>query len=656
MAIVNLGILAHVDAGKTSLTERILFLTGVIRTLGSVDKGTTQTDTLELERARGITIKSAIVSFQLHDLNVNLIDTPGHADFVAEVERSLRVLDGVVLVVSAVEGVQPQTRRIVRAVRAAGLPLLIFVNKIDRLGARGLALLDDLRRKLNLRVVAINEPLALGDRTAEVAPLDRDALSWREAVTDLLSESDERVIEDFERSDGSLSRQYLQRALREQVAAAQVVPVYFGSAITGAGVQQLLDGVEEWLPPAAEGIDAPLSGAIFKIARRPTGEKVVYARIFAGRLATRQQVVMHRHDAIGGTEQFEERITAIDRFIAAANGQTDAVSPGEIVGLHGLRCARIGDVIGDGGLGRRGLDHAFPEPALESNVYPLDPAQITRLRAALEDLAEQDPLITLRQRNDEGKISLRLYGEVQKEVVAETLRREYGVGVGFGPTLTVCIERPISKGEHVEYMGEAGNPFLATVGFRIEPAKRGSGVRYQYEPGSLPHAFYRAIEQTVAETLAQGLCAWEVTDCAVTLTHVGYSSVASTAGDFRKLTPLVLMQALLAAGTDVCEPVEELELEIPEETFGQVCGALVNARGAVRTVAREGTTCHLVCEIPTAELRAFEHQVPRLTHGDGGWASNLSGYVPVTGQAPARSRLGPNPLNREHYLAEVARS
>src|SRR4051812_3068065 len=188
MAIVNIGILAHVDAGKTSLTERILFETGVIKTVGSVDKGTTQTDTLELERARGITIKSAIVSFQLHDLTVNLIDTPGHADFVAEVERSLRVLDGVVLVVSAVEGIQPQTRRIVQAVRDAGLPLLIFVNKIDRIGARGESLLDDLRRKLNLGVVAMNVAIGMGARTSEVVALDRDAVEWRAAVTNLLAE------------------------------------------------------------------------------------------------------------------------------------------------------------------------------------------------------------------------------------------------------------------------------------------------------------------------------------------------------------------------------------------------------------------------------------------------------------------------------------
>jgi len=219
MAIVNLGILAHVDAGKTSLTERILFETGVIDAIGSVDKGTTQTDTLELERTRGITIKSAVASFQLGSLTVNLIDTPGHADFVAEVERSLRVLDAVVLVISAVEGVQPQTRRLLAAIRAAGLPVMIFVNKIDRLGARGDELLDDIRRKLNLRVVPLTVAIGAGDRDASVTCRDRDDPVWRAAAADLLAETSETVIAEFDRSNGAIGRSFLEAELRAQVAA-----------------------------------------------------------------------------------------------------------------------------------------------------------------------------------------------------------------------------------------------------------------------------------------------------------------------------------------------------------------------------------------------------------------------------------------------------
>jgi ribosomal protection tetracycline resistance protein len=656
MGIVNLGILAHVDAGKTSLTERILFETGVIRSVGSVDKGTTQTDTLDLERARGITIKSAVVSFHLNDLKVNLIDTPGHADFVAEVERSLRVLDGVVLVVSAVEGVQAQTRRIARASRAAGLPLLIFVNKIDRLGARGEALLADLRRKLDLRVVPINAAVGLGDRSAAIVPCDRDDPRWRDTVVDLLAETNERVIVEFERTGGELSDRFVEEELRAQVAAGEVVPVFFGSAITGAGVRELLAGVEEWLPRAAEGTDAPARGTIFKIARRSSGEKIVYARLFAGGLAVRQRVELRRCDARGEVEAFEERITGIDGFVSGNTTQVSAADAGEIVGLHGLREARIGDRIGGGDGCDREIARVFPAPALESVVRPVDSRQITRLREALEQLAEQDPLISLRQRNDEGEISVRLYGEVQKEVLTETLLRDYGIGATFGPSQTICIERVAGTGEHVEIIFENDNPFYATLGFRIAPAPVGSGIRYARELGAMPLAFYRAVEETVYETLGQGLCGWEVTDCAVTLTHAGYCAPISVAADVRKLTPLVLMQALRAAGTDVCEPIEVLELDIPEDTFGAVCGALVTARATIRNAYPEGASHRIVCEIPTAELRAVEQQLPGLTRGDGGWVSNFAGYVPVTGDPPRRARIGPNPLNRAHYIAEVGRS
>ncbi|HEY8291523.1 MAG TPA: translation factor GTPase family protein [Thermomicrobiales bacterium] len=656
MAIVNIGILAHVDAGKTTLTERILFETGVITSVGSVDKGTTQTDTMDLERARGITIVSAVVSFQLHTLKVNLIDTPGHGDFVAEVERSLRVLDGVVLVVSSVEGVQPQTRRLARAIRAANLPMLIFVNKIDRLGARGETLLEEIRRKLTLRVVAMNAATGTGDRAAAVVTRDRQSPAWRDPVVDLLAETNERVIEEFDRTGGDLSASFLTAELRAQVAAYTIVPVFFGSAITGVGVPELLAGIEEWLPAAKEAKDAPAAGTVFKITRRASGEKLVYVRLFAGSVAVRQRVALRRYDAFGELEQIEERITGIDRFAAGTAAPAEEASAGEIAALHGLRAARIGDHIGADETGASEIARAFPAPALESVVRPVESGQITRLRAALDQLAEQDPLISLRQRNGEGEISLRLYGEVQKEVMMETLSRDYGVAVTFGLSQTICIERPIGMGEHTEIIFEGGNPFYATVGFRVEPAERGSGIRYVRELGALPLAFYRAIEETVYETFTQGLSGWEVTDALVTLTHAGFSSVMSTAGDFRKLTPLVLMQALLGAGTEVCEPIEEFDLEIPEDTFGAVSGALVSARATMRNAFRDGVSYRIICAIPTAELRAVEQQLPALTRGDGSWVSSFAGYVPVPGDAPIRARIGPKPLNRAHYLADVARS
>jgi len=653
MAIINLGILAHVDAGETSLTERILFETGIIKAIGSVDKGTTQTDTLELERARGITIKSAVVSFQLSSLKVNLIDTPGHADFVAEVARSLDVLDGVILVVSAVEGVQAQTRRLARAVLAAGLPRLVFINKIDRLGARPEPLLVEIGRKLGLKTIAMNAPRQAGERAANVVPCAPDDPRWQTALIDVLAETDERVIEAFDRNEGDLSADFLRSVMCAQVAAGALTPVYFGSAITGAGVADVLDGVQRLLP-AAEARPDSLAGRVFKISRRPSGEKIVYARLFGGELAVRQRVTMHRRDRFGDPIQFEERITGIDRFEVGAAVSTNVASAGEIVGLHGLRGVRIGDRFGDLN-GRDGAGQAFPAPVLESVVRPLRETDVTRLRAALESLAEQDPFITLRQRNSEGEISVRLYGEVQKEVIADTLAREFGVEATFGPSRTICIERPIGVGLSVETIFTPGNPFYATIGFRIEPGAAGSGIAYRRELGALPLAFYRAIEETVHEAFSQGLFGWEVTDCAVTLTHAGFSSVMSTANDFRKLTPLVLMQALIQAGTQVCEPVEELDLVIPHDAFGAVYGALIAARATVRAAVREGASQRIVCVAPASELRGVERMLPRLTRGDGDWSSTPAGCIPVAGDPPVRARIGPDALNRARYLAEAAR-
>lgn len=655
MERINIGILAHVDAGKTTLTERILFQTGVIRTLGSVDKGTTQTDTLDLEKARGITIKSAVVSFRLNDLAVNLIDTPGHTDFVAEVARSLDVLDAVVLVVSAVEGVQSQTRRLARAIHEAEVPLIIFVNKIDRVGARSDGILDDIRRKLRLRLVPLTTPRNLGERDAAVTPIDWDEPAWRDALCDLLAESNDEVIAEYERTGGRFSTDFLASELRAQAAVGACVPVYFGSAALGVGVEELLGGIERWLPPANSDPEAPPGGMIFKINRRPAGEKVAYARLFCGSLAVRQRLRLQRRGPVGELEEIEERITAIDRFVGSVPTPVEGCAAGEIVGLHGLRSARIGDWFGAPTRAHRHDGRAFPVPALESVVRPLDRAQEMQLRIALEQLAEQDPFIALRQRNEDGDISVRLYGDVQKEILTDTLVREYGVRAWFGPSRTICIERLEGSGTHVETIFEGENPFYATIGFLAEPAEPGTGLDYRFELGSLLPAYYRTIEESIHETLQQGLFNWEIPDLRLTLTHAGYSSVLSTGTDFRKLTPLVLLHAIQAAGTAVYEPIEELDIEIPEDSFGAVCGALINARAVLRQTLQEGSSHRVVCDVPTAEVTALERQLPGLTRGEASWSSTFAGYIPVSGEPPTRRRIGPNPLNRAHYLADVAR-
>jgi ribosomal protection tetracycline resistance protein len=379
---------------------------------------------------------------------------------------------------------------------------------------------------------------------------------------------------------------------------------------------------------------------------------VVYARIFSGSLAVRSRIEVRRLGMAEESDRLEERITAIDRFEAGMTLPIECAEAGEIVCLHGVKTARIGDTIGEPP--RIGAI-AFPPPSLESFVRPVDPADITRLRSALEMLADQDPLISLRQRNDEGEISVHLYGEVQKEVIADTLAGEFGVAVYFGPTQTICVERLVGSAEALDVIGGEANPWLATVGLRIEPAPVGSGIAYQRQLGSLPLAFYRAIEETVYEALTQGLAGWKVVDCAITLTEVGFAPPLTTAADFRKLVPMVLLDAIARAGTEVCEPIDAIELEIPEDTFGQVYGALINARATIAATYRQGTTHLITGNVPSAELRGLEQQLPGLTRGDAGWQTSFAGYRPVIGPAPVRARIGPNPLNRAEYIASVGR-
>src|SRR5690349_917265 len=263
MHSLNLGILAHVDAGKTSLTERLLHAAGVIDEIGRVDDGSTQTDSLALERRRGITIKSAVVSFPLDGVTVNLIDTPGHPDFIAEVERVLGVLDGAVLVVSAVEGVQPQTRVLMRTLRRLDIPTLLFVNKIDRRGAREAELLDALRERLTPAIVPMGTTSALGTRDAVFTPYDEQDPAYTGPLVDALAEASDAFLQAF--VDGSASNGRLRRELRRQSRAGRVHPVFFGSAITGAGVAEVVRGIRELLPARTPDVDGPLSGTVFKV-------------------------------------------------------------------------------------------------------------------------------------------------------------------------------------------------------------------------------------------------------------------------------------------------------------------------------------------------------------------------------------------------------
>ncbi|HVS84436.1 MAG TPA: translation factor GTPase family protein [Gaiellaceae bacterium] len=586
---LNLGILAHVDAGKTTLTERLLYEAAVIDAVGRVDAGTTQTDTLALERQRGITIKAAVVSFAIGETTVNLIDTPGHPDFIAEVERSLAVLDGAVLVLSAVEGVQPQTRILMRALQRLRLPTLLFVNKLDRNGA-------DVERVL----------AAVADRlTPDAIPL--------------------------------AGNPGLVEAFGAEIAAGEVYPVLAGSALTGAGVAELMAAIPRLLPAAGGDPAASPDGAVFKIERGRTGEKAAYVRMFAGTVRVR--------DRLEFGESGDAKVTALAVFERGGARRGGAVAAGQITKLWGLADVRIGDRVG-----RRGTlsAHEFAAPTLEAVVRPLDAADSHALSLALAQLAEQDPLIGVRQ--DEGVLCVSLYGEVQKQVIEATLAADYGLAVEFGDTTIVHVERPRGSGEALEILNAPTNPFSAEVGLRIEPGPEDSGVEFRLDVANrwLPLYVYKRRElfeegmsRYVRAALQAGLRGWRVTDCVVTMTRCDYPSAdgppskrgsLAMPGDYEGLTPLVLRQALERAGTVVCEPVLRVEIELPPQSVGATMAVLHRLEGSVDPPE----LTRLVASVPAARINELQRLLPGLTGGEGVLESSFAGHRPVTGEPPRR--------------------
>ncbi|WP_327721097.1 tetracycline resistance ribosomal protection protein Otr(A) [Streptomyces sp. NBC_00490] len=613
MHTLNIGILAHVDAGKTSLTERLLFDHGTIDRLGSVDAGDTRTDDGAIERRRGITIRSAVAAFTVGDTRINLIDTPGHSDFIAEVERALEILDGAVLVLSAVEGVQAQTRVLMRTLRRLRLPTLVFVNKIDRPGARAEGLLQDIRRKLTPHVAPIGAVRGLGTPDARVTPPrygDELAESLADIDPDLLA----AVV------DGPApTPDDLHKALAAHTADGSFHPILFGSALGGQGVSDLVESVVRLIPPAPTTGSTTPRGTVFAVRPGPGGERTAYLRLYDGEVTERQRLTFRRRDADGRTREVSGRVTRLD----VTGGGSGPLTAGNIAALTGLAGVRVGDRLG------QLTDRApqFAPPSLETEVSARRPEQAARLRSALLTLADQDPLIHARP-TDAGTTALLLYGEVQMEVLAATLAQDFGVEADFAPGRVRFLERPRGVGEDVEERPwHDGTRFWATIGLRVEPGPRGSGGVFAYETelGALPRAFHSAIEETVHTSMRTGLFGAAVTDYRVTLVRSGFVAPLSTAADFRGLTPYVLRRALERARTRLYEPYHAFETEVPLDALAPVTAHLASL-GAEFTGTTGGSTAWVITgEIAARRVREAELRLPGLTHGEGVWWSRPSG-------------------------------
>ncbi len=647
MRTLNLGILAHVDAGKTSLTERLLFDTGVIDKLGSVDTGNTQTDSLELEQQRGITIRAAVVSFTIGDTVVNLIDTPGHPDFIAEVERVLGLLDAAVVVVSAVEGVQAQTRILVRALRRLAVPFVFFINKVDRPGARYEEVVQDLQDQVRVRPIAMSTVTRAGGKSVEVAAIDVKKEPFFSVLCETLAENDEELLRDYLLTPDCVGAERLLQSLAHQTAYGLVHPAFAGAAITGAGLPALISAIVGMLPGRHPDPDGEVSGKIFKIERGWGGEKLSYLHLTSGTVQLRQYLPLPAGPA---------RITGIHLFEGGRVHNSTHLRAGQIARVTGLASARIGDVVGaitvaDG-------PFHFAPPTLETRIVSRSPSQQAALWLALNQLAEQDPLIGLRRNDETNDVFVSLYGEVQKEIIQSELSTAFGVEAEFEDSTIICVERPAGIGQGLQTIFKAPNPFIATVGLRIEPRPDGAGNSFAFEVdlGQMPASFYRAVEETVFDTLKHGVFGWQVTDCHVAMTAARHSSPSSTTADFRQLTPWVLAAALTEAQTFVCEPIDHFNLEAPAASMTRLVTLLAKAGAITRNSVISGGMARLEGTITSRSVQGVQQQVPGLTGGMGAMETSFSHYTRADNPPPPRRRSGADPFNERDYLLRLHRN
>ena len=638
--IKNIGIFAHVDAGKTTLTEQLLYHTGAIRHLGRVDHGNTQTDSLDLERERGISIISMPTSYTYQGQKVNIIDTPGHVDFVAEVERSMLVLDGAILVISAREGVQSHTKLLFNALTRMAVPTLIFVNKIDRLGVDIEKVLQEIRMQLSPDIWVMQAVAGEGSKQAQVRNL---ALQPDDELIEILSKIDEMLLIDYLEGD-EISSERLQRTLKMAVAERAVYPLLFGSVLNGIGMQEILDEINNLLPQFEPLETDEVSGIVFKVSRKYVKTmRECMIKLTAGQVALRDFID-------------QDKVTSIYRWNQGKVEVTKVLQAGDIGIVTGLNHLKVGDTFGQG---VRHKGFSLGKPTLKVKVEADRPSQRQALLEALALMMDNDPYLSYELNEFNEDIYITLFGYVQMEIVEEMLKRDFGIDIQLTDPMTIYMETPKKPAEASVTMHQDGLPFPAAVGFRVEPLPKGRGFQYVSEitTGYLKQPFQNAVEDGVYAYLDQGLWGWELTDLKISLISYQFNSVTSTPSAYRDLSPLVLFEALKKAGTKLLWPISEYQLSVPTPLMGRATSDLQRMKATIEEPVIEGETCLIKGTIPVELSHNYALTVQQYTSGLGHFESKVIGYEDAPKDMyKERPRFKIDPANRGEYLLAKLRA
>ena len=629
MAVRNIGIFAHVDAGKTTLSEQILLRAGRLRQAGSVDRGTAFTDSMDVEKRRGISVRATCVSFDWQGTQVRLIDTPGHTDFSSEIERSFWAIDAAVLVVDAAQGVQPQTETLFAALSAQGLPLLFFLNKMDRPGADAEKVLRQIGKRLTPRVVPL----------------------WdRERTLDAVCSSDDALMEAY--LNGAEPKEAeVQHLLAALTARGEAFPALCGSALRGEGIDALLDAAVALLP-GPDTSCGELCGVAFVAVTDPAMGRGLWVRLYGGRLENRMPI-----DLVTGTDKITGQEIVVQRKITQirsdAGQDIGNLTAGGIGILYGLGEAEIGHVFGrEDLLPRKVQPGLFREPLITVQVIPEKPEQMNALREACAVLSAEDPLLRSRYYSATGELQLQVMGKVQLEIVEELLLSRFSLSVRFGEP-TVLYRETIRERAHGFIAYTMPKPCWAVLEFDIAPGPRGSGVTFaSVVPGRdiLPR-YQHQVEQALPQALSQGRLGWQVTDVQITLVGGNHHLIHTHPLDFIVATPMGIQDGLRRGGSVLLEPILEVRFVLPDEYVGRIISDVSMMRGSVTASSSEDGVTSMTAEIPAAASLDYSVTFAAATSGRGSMSARLKGYeecpIELGRTAPRR---GVDPLDTAKYI------
>ena len=639
--ITNLGILAHVDAGKTTTVEQILFNLGAVRQLGSVDRGNTQTDFLAIERERGISVKAAQVAIETGGHSINIIDTPGHMDFTGEVERALQVLDGVVLVVSAAEGIQSQTEKFWKALRELKIPTIIFLNKIDRAGCDPATVLLQLQNEFSVKILPINMYENHGSTNAKICDNALNSALSEDSILELCENDDDLAAEFLENGTTTNAEKSLTRQAREGI----VFPLFYGAAAIGVGVEALIAGIKQFLPANKPMSQGNLSGVVYKIEHDKTAGKIAHVRLYQGTVENRDTILMQRP----GHDSFHEKVTQIRKATGQKLTDTGIAHGNEIAAIFGLSQAKVGDIVGE--IYHRREFSQIATPLFSVQVYG-PKGKETQLIQAISELSDEDPLMEYAWNYEERELVIRTMGKIQLEVLEYLLMERYGLTVQFSAPSVIYKETVATTGTgHESYT--MPKPCWAILTLKVEPLPLGSGVKYKSAThvSVLQDRYQNHIKIATMEAAKQGRLGWELADMEFTLMD-GNSHIYHTHPmDFFLATPIAVMRALESGEPTLLEPLVKLRLTTTEDLSGKLIGDIVKMRGEFDSPVITGGKLEMEAIVPVATSMDYSIRFSSLTSGKGIIKSDFFGYVkcPLELGSTAKRR-GIDPLDRDKWI------